>query len=60
VLQKELCSSSDMMLVSNMQVHNQSFYDLVNIIREHADVFPAWHASPTSQLYSPTIFIIKK
>ncbi len=52
--------SLEMMLVSDMQVHNQSFYDLVNIIREHADVFLAWHASPTAQLYSPAIFVNKK
>ena len=52
--------SLEMMLVSNMQVHPQSFYDLVNIIREHEEVFPAWHASPTAQLYSPAVFANKK
>ena len=52
--------SLEMMLVSDMQVHPQSFYDLVNIIREHEDVFPAWHASDTAKLYSPAIFVNKK
>ena len=49
--------SLEMMLVSDMQVHPQSFYDLVNIIQEHDDIFPAWHASDTAKLYSPAIFV---
>ena len=52
--------SLEMMLVSDMQVHNQSFYDLVNIIREHSDIFLAWHVSETAKLYSPAIFTNKK
>lgn len=52
--------SLEMMLVSDMQVHPQSFYDLVNIIREHEDIFPVWHSSETAKLYSPTIFVNKK
>ena len=52
--------SLEMMLVSDMQVHPQSFYDLVNIIREHEEVFPTWHASSTAKLYSPAIFVNKK
>lgn len=52
--------SLEMMLVSDMQVHPQSFYDLVNIIREHEDIFPVWHASDTAKLYSPAIFVNKK
>ena len=52
--------SYEMMLVSDMQVHPQSFYDLVNIIREHEEIFPAWHASATAQLYSPAVFRNKK
>ena len=48
------------MLVSDMQVHPQSFYDLVNIIREHEEIFPAWHASDTAKLYSPAVFRNKK
>jgi len=52
--------SLEMMLVSDMQVHNQSFYDLVNIIREHADIFLAWHVSETAKLYSPAVFRNKK
>ena len=52
--------SLEMMLVSDMQVHNQSFYDLVNIIREHSDIFLAWHVSKTAKLYSPAVFRNKK
>ena len=52
--------SYEMMLLSDMQVHPQSFYDLVNIIREHKELFPAWHQSSTAQLYSPAIFQNKK
>ena len=52
--------SLEMMLVSDMQCHPQSFYDLVNIIREHEEVFPEWHASATAQLYSPAVFHNKK
>lgn len=52
--------SLEMMLVSNMQVHPQSFYDLVNIIREHEEVFPAWHSSPVAALYTPKVFENKK
>lgn len=52
--------SYEMMLVSDMQVHPQSFYDLVNIIREHEEVFPVWHSSATAQLYSPAVFQNKK
>ena len=52
--------SLEMMLVSDMQVHNQSFYDLVNIIREHSDIFLAWHSSDTAKLYSPAVFRNKR
>ena len=38
----------------------QSFYDLVNTIREHEDVFPEWHASATAELYTPVVFRNKK
>lgn len=38
----------------------QSFYDLVNTIREHDDVFPEWHASATAELYTPAVFKNKK
>ena len=52
--------SLEMMLVSDMQVHPQSFYDLVNIIREHPDVFHDWHSSPVAALYTPKVFENKK
>jgi hypothetical protein len=52
--------SLEMMLVSDMQVHPQSFYDLVNIIREHEEIFPAWHSSPVASLYTPKVFENKK
>ncbi len=52
--------SLEMLLVSDMQVHPQSFYDLVNIIRENEEVFPAWHSSSVAELYTPKVFINKK
>lgn len=52
--------SLEMMLVSDMQVHPQSFYDLVNIIREHDEIFLAWHSSATAQLYTPAVFTNKQ
>ena len=52
--------SLEMMLVSDMQVHPQSFYDLVNIIREHDEIFLAWHSSATAQLYTPAVYRNKK
>lgn len=48
--------SLELMLVSDMQTQPQSFYDLVNTIREHEDVFPEWHTSDTAKLYSPSVF----
>lgn len=49
------------MLASDMEVHNQSFYDLVNIIRENDLLFPEWHASETARLYiKPIVFENKK
>ncbi len=52
--------SLELLLVTNLQCHPQAFYDLVNIMREHEDIFPEWHASETAKLYSPTIFENKK
>ena len=52
--------SLEMMLVSDMQCHPQSFYDLVNIIREHEEIFPLWHSSATAQLYTPAVYRNKK
>ena len=48
--------SLELMLVSDMQVHTQAYFDLVNIIREHADVFPEWHASKVARLYTSPIY----
>ncbi len=52
--------SLEMMLVSDMQCHPQSFYDLVNTIREHEEIFPAWYSSETAKLYTPAVFRNKK
>ncbi len=52
--------SCELMLVTDMEVHCQSFYDLVNVIRQHPETFPEWHNSPTAQLYIPKIFKNKK
>lgn len=55
-----LDQSLEMLLVTNIQVHPQSFYDLVNIIREHEEIFIAWHSSDIAKLYSPAVFRNKK
>lgn len=52
--------SCELMLVTDMEVHCQSFYDLLNIIRQHPETFPEWHNSPTAELYIPKIFENKK
>jgi len=48
--------SYELQLLSDIQVHPQCYYDLVNIIREHEEVFPAWHSSTVAELYKPKIF----
>ena len=52
--------SYELQLLTDIRVHPQCYYDLVNIIREHEEAFPAWHASDTAKLYSPAIFVNKK
>ena len=52
--------SYELQLLTDIQVHPQCYYDLVNIIREHEEVFPAWHSSPVADLYKPKIFENKK
>ena len=52
--------SYELQLLTDIQVHPQCYYDLVNIIREHEDVFPAWHSSTVAELYKPKIFENKK
>ena len=42
------------------QLHVQQYYDVVNIIREHPDEFPAWHSSTVAELYTPPVFENKK
>ena len=50
----------ELQLLTDIQVHPQCYYDLVTIIRERPDDFPAWHASPVADLYTPKIFQNKK
>lgn len=52
--------SYELQLLTDIQVHPQCYYDLVNIIREHAEVFPAWHSSTVAELYRPKVFENKK
>ena len=52
--------SYELQLLTDIQVHPQCYYDLVNIIREHEDVFPAWHSSTVAELYKPKVFENKK
>lgn len=52
--------SYELQLLTDIQVHPQCYFDLVNIIREHEEVFPAWHASDVAPLYTPKVFENKK
>lgn len=52
--------SYELQLLTDSQVHHQCYYDLVNIIRQHPEEFPAWHSSDVAQLYTPKIFQNKK
>lgn len=52
--------SYELQLLTDIQVHPQCYYDLVNIIREHEEAFPAWHTSPVAGLYTPKVFKNKK
>ncbi len=52
--------SYELQLLTDIQVHPQCYYDLVNIIREHEEVFPAWHSSTIAELYKPKVFENKK
>ena len=52
--------SLELMLLSDKQCSPQAFYDIVNNIRQHEDIFPEWHASSTAELYSPPVFKNKK
>lgn len=44
------------MVLKKQELHVQQYYDVVNIIREHPDDFPAWHSSPVAELYTPPVF----
>ena len=48
--------SYELQLLTDIHVHPQCYYDLVNIIREHPSEFPAWHTSPVADLYTPKTF----
>ena len=48
--------SYELQLLTDIQVHPQCYYDLVNIIREHSAEFPAWHTSPIAALFNPKVF----
>ena len=52
--------SYELQLLTDSQVHPQCYYDLVNIIRQHPEEFPAWHTSDVAQLYTPKVFENKK
>jgi len=52
--------SYELQLLTDIQIHPQCYYDLVNIIREHEEAFPAWHSSPVAALYTPNLFFNKK
>ena len=50
----------ELQLLTDIQVHPQCYYDLVTIIRERPDDFPAWHSSSVADLYTPKIYQNKK
>ena len=50
----------ELQLLTDIQMHPQCYYDLVTIIRERPDDFPAWHTSPVAELYCPAVFKNKK
>lgn len=52
--------SLEMMLLSDIQVHVQSYYDIVQVIRENETAFPEWHQSKTAELYKPANFVNTK
>jgi len=52
--------SYELQLLTDIQVSNQCYYDLITIIREHKEIFPAWHTSPVADLYTPRAFENKK
>jgi hypothetical protein len=52
--------SYELQLLTDIQVHPQCYYDLVNVIREHPDTFAAWHSSPVAVLYTPPVYNNKK
>jgi hypothetical protein len=41
-------------------VHPQSYYDLVNTIRNNPKVFPEWQNTKTAELFTPKVFENKK
>ena len=57
---RQLQSLELMLVTEKMHVHPQSFYDLVNVIREHPETFPEWHESDTARLYTPAVYVNKK
>lgn len=52
--------SYELQLLTDIQVNNQCYYDLVTIIRDNPSDFPAWHTSEVAALYTPKIFENKK
>ncbi len=52
--------SYELQLLTDIQVNNQCYYDIVTIIRDHKDIFPTWHSSKVAELYTPKVFDNKK
>ena len=52
--------SYELQLLTDIPVNNQCYYDLVTIIRDHPDIFPAWHSSKVAELYTPQVYINQK
>jgi len=52
--------SYELQLLTDIQVNNQCYYDLVTIIRDHSSEFPAWNSSKVAELYTPQVILTKK
>ena len=52
--------SIELMILREQPVHNQDFFDIVNVIRNNEDTFPEWQGSDTAELYQIKPFENKK
>lgn len=46
----------ELLLLADKPVSQQNYFDIVDTIKNNPLVFPEWHASSTSKLFSPQVF----